>query len=207
MPITAAIDDVYLGVKNKDEQDLTVGRIIGGVYGFSTLDMLNDVRKTGRYYVPWANAIANAKGVRRLGLNKFVNYDATRSIFPKLRPGRISRFAGVGLAGKAMMGASRTVGVGYAALALTDPLWFAISAHSLGVLGPAIIPGILWFGGKKFLSATVKNLEDRQFVRMNQPYSDSQSAVTSRQRAVRAISESHLQARSAIGNEAMLMHR
>ena len=38
-------------------------------------------------------------------------------------------------------------------------------------------------------------------------YQDSMGAATSRQRALQAITASSLQARSAIGNEAMLMHR
>jgi hypothetical protein len=38
-------------------------------------------------------------------------------------------------------------------------------------------------------------------------FMDTQGAATSRQRALQAITASSLQARSAIGNEAMLMHR
>lgn len=216
MPAYSAIDDVVLGMSTPGE-DMSLSSALGGIYGLSMIEMVSEFKRTGRFYVPWVKGVS--KGLAWAGINpnvvgkytsiglegaRFGNVAKKTGLMGKLMGG----YKGASKLGRIAMGASRIAGAGLAWMSLTDPLWYTFSAISKPALLPVTIPlGLLWFGGRKVLGETARNLESSHYLRMNVPFADSMGAVTSRQRAVRAISESHLQARSAIGNEAMLFHR
>ena len=163
-------------------------------YGFSALDMMSQARKSGRLFVPWTGLVSGGQG---LGINmvgkKFGGLVA-----------RGSGHKGISKSGAMLMGASRLASATNAYFLATDPIWFGI--RFLG--NPLMLAaGAAWFGGGAVLNNAAQALERNRYVRMAVPFEDTEQSYTSRQRAVRAISESHLQARSAIGNEAQLFHR
>lgn len=92
-----------------------------------------------------------------------------------------------GVAGKVLLG--RAAGLGLKAFNIY--MWGAL-AIGLPLMGYQAIAGAI---------KTHKGLE------LGGYFPETRGSVTSRQRTVRAITDSRLQARSVIGNEAMLMHR
>lgn len=87
----------------------------------------------------------------------------------------------------------------------TDALWSAAGPLGWAAMGAQLGVGLgysAYQAGEGY---------SKQLARMQRPFSngfqDTQSAYTMRQRAVQAIQQSKLNARSALGNEASYMHR
>ena len=87
-----------------------------------------------------------------------------------------------------------------------------LTASRVGALVHTGLNVAMWapmvFQGVMGATTAIKNI-GRSFPRqeLGDQYRDSQGAYTERQRSVRAITSSRLSARSAIGQEAMLLHR
>jgi len=189
------VDSRYLESTEAGNEGYGLWGAAANLYGYSTLDMLAQFQSTGRMYVPWSGFIGGGKqgfGANMTG-RKFGG--VTQGLFG---------LKGIGKSGKMLMGASRAAGATNAYFVATDPLWF--TARFLG--NPLMLAaGAAWFMGGATLTNAARGIEKNQYIRMNIPFEDTEQSYTSRQRAVRAIAESHLQARSAIGNEAQLFHR
>ncbi len=108
---------------------------------------------------------------------------AAKRTFGRAGTSAVSR----GAAGRVMLG--RVAGLGLKALRM---YW--------GVM----LPLELAWGG---YSAIAERVRSARGLEMGGYFPETRGSVTSRQRTVRAITDSRLQARSAIGNEAMLFHR
>ena len=194
--------------------------VLGSLYGWSTLDMLDEFSKTGEYYVPWSkmfgkkisvSAVNKPWGIverapmgERLAMraagtisrDQYKNYELGRMF--------LGKYAGASRLGTAELALSKAVGFGMTTIMWTDPVFFAF----VNITNPAMLAvGAAYFGGGYLVKGLARAARSDRYVRMSRGFADTQGSFTSRQRAVRAISESHLQARSAIGNEAMLMHR
>ena len=210
-----------------EEEEYGRGGVVGlagSLYGWSVLSMVEDFQKTGEYYAPWTgpiNRVMGNKGPftvsminRRGGIQAAMGPKTLRQV--QMAPVKElffgSKFAGAGETaamrrlGYAQLAASRTVGSVFSGVALTDPIYYGFRWLAKRTIG-GFIGGVAWFGGAAAIQSTARALKRGQGVELGGYFPDSQSAFTSRQRAVRAISESNLQARSAIGNEAMLFHR
>jgi hypothetical protein len=205
-----------------------IAGVAGSLYGWSALSMLAEFQKTGQYYVPWTGKILGRPGPytldmvgrktfgilplsagpkrsgrtigKVLGKQPFAERNLRESIFG-------SKFIGKGSArgwGMAQLGVSRAINVGLSTMTWTDPVFFAFRYAANPMMWPV---GILYYGGMNTWGNAARAMERTRYVDMSQPFVDTQASFTSRQRAVRAISESQLQARSAIGNEAQLFHR
>jgi hypothetical protein len=199
---------------------------LGSIYGWSTLEMLNSFTKKGgghygEYYIPWS-------GLARINRNKpfaplkpfaFSARNKAFGVTEEMLGANIfqaSSRAGKGLvrgawgtaAGYGQVALSRAAGIGVTTMAFSDPIWYAFEFG----LNPATwwwsIPvGAAWFGVRPILMNAAKQAERNRYVNMGGYFPETQASFTSRQRSVRAISESNLQARSAIGQEAQLFHR
>lgn len=188
-----------------------LGAVAGSLWGWSAISMLENFAKTGEYYVPWTGKILGratpltASMVGRAG--KFGIAESAKGMgFSRavLGTAGMGKVAGMGRLGFAQIALSRAVGAGVTGMMWTDPVFFAF----MNIGNPAMwLPGVAWFGGMGLLRNTAKAMERTRYVDMNQVFPETQASFTSRQRAVRAISESHLQARSAVGMEAQLFHR
>ena len=184
----------------------TVG-IIAALYGWATLDMAADIRHTGRAIIPGTGKLFNeGKGIGSDLLARGVFKNKNAKMFDPIGDmlyGTTFRSGGSAF-GKATLAASSAAKYTLTGLSFVDPWYFAAT----NLTKPAMWPiGIAWFGGLALLGNAAKGLRRNQARDFGNSFVDSGQTYTSRQRAVRAIAESHLQARSAIGNEAMLMHR
>lgn len=79
---------------------------------------------------------------------------------------------------------------------------FALGPLMAGLLAVDIVRGVAGIYG-----AVSQAVSRGKYLELGGYFPETQGAYTSRQRAVQAITASSLQARSAIGNEAMLFHR
>ena len=86
-------------------------------------------------------------------------------------------------------------------IAISRAAGFALTALNRVFVGAMLYQG--WRAYDKYATRVALN---RGF-ETGGYFPESRGAITSRQRAIRAISESRLQARSAVGNEAQLLHR
>jgi hypothetical protein len=189
----------YLDYQGGSEENTSLFGILGSVYAYSSVEMLAELPRTGRYSLPWTGLFNKGKGIgiRVGGLEeKFVPRPMDYWHFKTYKP----LFTPTNFRGAAHLSASKAASFALGALTWNDPLWFAIQYWNNPMIWPA---GVAWFT----LSAAAKGMERSMYVNMSPGFTDTENSVTSRQRAVRAISESHLQARSAIGNEAQLFHR
>ena len=186
----------------------TAGALVGlagGIYGWSVLDMLADFSKTGKYYIPWTGFINKGKGPISYSMNipkEALGAGLVR--LPEAVGGAITgkgAVEGVSRAAWGSLALSRAAGVGLTAMAWSDPVWFALTFWNKPLMWPL---GYAWFRGQKL----ARSLEAHKYVSLGSGYfPETKETFTSRQRAVRAIAESQLQARAAIGSEAMLFHR
>jgi hypothetical protein len=77
----------------------------------------------------------------------------------------------------------------------------------LGLWKLEIAKMVLWDPVWAGYSAIQSQVKMAKGLELGGYFPDTKSSLTSRQRTVKAISSSRLQARSAVGNEAFLMHR
>jgi hypothetical protein len=194
-----------------------LGSVVGSLYQWSALSMLAEFSNTGEYYVPWAgmikkggikiSALGKSWGIREapkaaaIGSTSAFKVAYEQAYRPMLFG---KKFLGKNALGATQLFASRAVGFGLASMTWTDPAFFAFRY----LTNPAMWGvGVAYFGGAALWQNTARAMERTRYVDMNVMFPETQASFTSRQRAVRAIAESHLQARSAIGNEAQLFHR
>ena len=199
---------------DREQQEYNVGgpgALLGSLYGWSVLGMLSEFSKTGEYYVPWAGLVKKG-GVRVSAIGKTWGIEAAEAGNARVAKGFGpllfgKKFIGKGPLGATQLFASSAVGVGLSGMTWTDPVFYAFEWAVGGVARSTLPLAIGWFGGTAVLNSVARAMERTRYVGMNQRFPETQASFTSRQRAVRAIAESHLQARSAVGNEAMLFHR
>jgi hypothetical protein len=218
-----------------------LGTAAGGMYAFSTLDMLYEFANPskgvspGEFYVPWSKwgpggkkswSLLNKPGgiversTQRSLLGKldiafrgtkeeaFAMLAEKRESFASMLLGG-SKYKSMGSKGLAGLALSRGAGFTLGWMSMTDPVWYTMNLLSTS---PASWPfraayGVAWFGGWGYLKGAARALQEKRYIRMGQGFPETQGSFTSRQRTARAIAESHLQARSAIGGEAQLYHR
>jgi hypothetical protein len=204
-----------------------IGELAGTIYGLSLLDMVGKFHETGSAYLPGTGLLtgkplsmslvrgkANPLGIisKRAPLMKGGKF--TKTFHNKLKSGALpeevlSRYVygtykGTGKLGWAALGASRAVGLGFSVMTFTDPVWFTF-AHWNNPIAMAM--GAAYFTTLGAWRGASQAMERHMYTDMSVGFPETPASYTSRQRAVRAISESQLQARSAIGNEAQLFHR
>lgn len=105
-----------------------------------------------------------------------------------------SKYAGVYGARAATAGGARYLAGRIAGLAIP-----VVNLLTFGSIAVGAASGLWGFISKTFGRPN--------YLEMGGNFQDSQAGYTSRQRALQAITSSSMQARSAIGNEAMLFHR
>jgi len=207
------------------QQSNAIGNAVGFLtpwYAFSSLHMMSRMPTEG-LKVPWTPITLWSPG-ERLG-RVAEKYNAQRFTkggrLPLLRArqsGRIAtrtlysgQLAARRATGKALTSASRTF------MKMTSKISAkGLSARFLvGKLGGYGIAAVLtadalalgWMATGGLYGGISKAVSKYKGLEMGGYFPDTQTAMTSRQRAVQAITTSQLQARSAIGNEAMLFHR
>ena len=166
--------------------------LAGNVLGFQTFGMIRKFPKTGRLYMPLTGYMNNRMGY---GVN-MVGRGVVRN-----SAGKLIATSGIGSALLGLSGAAEAVNIG---MNIINPVWSIASTLTKPYMWPL---QLAWFGGLAIWGKAAKTLQNRQYVDMGTAFTDSGATYTSRQRAVRDIAESHLQARAAIGNEAQLFHR
>jgi hypothetical protein len=185
------VDSRYLESSEYGDEPASLLGIAAGIYGYSAIDMLAQFRSSGRLYAPWTGPFTGGKRIGASMIGRGVERNG-------------QRLRGVDKYGKMLMGASRVAGATNAYFIASDPIWFATKF----LRNPFMLAaGAAWFGTGASIQNSSRALERNQYMKMSVPFNDSERSYTSRQRAVRAIAESHLQARSAIGGEAQLYHR
>lgn len=179
---------------------------LGSVYGFSVLNMLESIQHKGRYYVPWLSKWTGsygAPGIPKDLVGKVGFGSAAKGLWGRGSAARqgLTKFGALQTLG------SKGVSSWFTWMAWNDPIWFAMK-YRVWANPVMLAVGAARFVGVGLAQQTARNLERYQYSTLGVgQFPDSQAAFTSRQRAVRAISESQLQARSAIGGEAQLLHR
>ena len=170
-----------------------------------TLEMLSQSAQNG-FYIPWTNRGTLGKLGRKAGFWGEAGFTFGKPV----DPGILGMFERRGLFGtraayKSAVGAFGKKAAGSAAtrFIIGNVAGKALTAANVGMwamFGAQIIP-MVW-GGLSHQVNKYRGLE------MGGGYfPETQGSATSRQRALQAITSSQLQARSAIGNEAFLMHR
>jgi hypothetical protein len=205
------VDDAVYSAQNVDQQDGGLTGMAGSLaWNFAkfelsqqTLNMLSKSHKTGMY-VPFTRG---GKGkIARAGM-RMGWWGTEGRTFTK----------GMGAAGKyyksvftyapARRAAAAALGTKAANIAGTKFL-IARAAGLANPLVQAAFWGQLAWGMTGGLYNTLSSqVQKYRGLEMGGYFPETQGATTSRQRAVQAITSSNMQARSAIGNEAMLFHR
>ena len=178
-------------------------------FAWSSLDMMRKGPKKG-FYVPWTRFVPNQNnyisgagtgmglwGKEGLG-NWLPNEEAMgliRRYGSKAATATLSKTVGE-VAAKKMVGtASAAMIVGTAA------------SVAMGVAGAAMVAKTAWDIGTAIWKPITQNISKYWGLELGGYFPETQGSYTSRQRNLQAITASQLQARSAIGNEAMLFHR
>jgi len=206
----------FLEQQQEDYQSNGLLKIAANIYGWQSLFMLSAFKTTGEYKVPFSSIVGGG-GIRVSAIGKKWGVRPVTSAVEAWGLGSAktsfdpflygAKFRGVGRLGAAQLIASRATSFGLGAMIWTDPTMYAFM-FLMGAVKPWTLPiAIAGFGGMALWKNTARAMERTRYIDMNQVFPDTQAAFTSRQRAVRAIAESHMQARSAIGNEAQLFHR
>ena len=198
--------------------------IIGAIYGWSVLDMYGKFSKTGKFSAPYTEVFNGGTDIGIDVVGSLIEKRAS-SFDPlgtfmyggKYRPfgtrattlemgtnGARSGLEFGGRMGAAALMGSRVVRSGLFGLEMASPAYFAVAHFSNPLMWGV---GATWFGGRAFLGNISRAMRNTMYENMGRSgFEDSMGTYTSRQRAVRAIAESNLQARAAIGNEAQLFH-
>lgn len=187
-----------------------LGALTGSLYYWSTLSMFAGFHDKGEYYLPWSGMVKpGGMRVSAVGKKWGIRAATAEDLRDPMSKLIGKKWAGMGGVGTAQLIGSRLTSGIIGTMIWTDPVFFAFnmigkSAAAKWSLG---LTGVAWFGAGALVHGAARAMERTRYVDMNQAFPESQQSFTSRQRAVRAISESQLQARSAIGNEAQLFHR
>lgn len=175
--------------------------------GWESLQILRDAPTQG-YYLPTTRKGLIAKAGRKMKLwgagGKMLAPPMDPTLYRYFRRGGISRMFGkTGTIAKA----SKHFGKNAAQKAAAKYITGRVAGVAIPVIGTYFaVEAAVGIG--KFAYDTAAALTDKyKGIEMGGYFPDSQAAYTSRQRAVRAITASQMQARSAIGMEAQLFHR
>ena len=188
--------------ENLENPLFTLGKFM---YSYESLRMLARAPMEG-YYVPWT-----------AGIGRGVNRMMGRGVLPMA--GRGIAFGGpVGMQATreaARIGIGRTAGIALGGKAGT---YLTSGAATKLLIGKAVGIGLgalhLYWGAQLLALPTIiayhgiaQKVRAARGLEMGGYFPETKMSLTSRQRTVRAITASRLQARSAIGSEAMLFHR
>ena len=197
-------------IENKIEQEGLVWGMAKFMYSWETARMLSKSPLKG-YYVPGtvgpsrfvAGQLASrgwgGETARRVAGKRGLNFGAatlgqrqalkmgTGAAFQRAAFGGGVQKVSRGVAGKVLLG--RAAGIGLKAFNIY--MWGALAV------------GLPMMGYKAIAEAVRAN----RGLELGGYFPETRGSVTSRQRTVRAITDSRLQARSVIGNEAQLFHR
>lgn len=182
-----------------------VGNMLGTLYSYETLRALSAIPRAG-FEVPFSGLVGTAGnvGARAAGFDMAFN--------TRLNIGYGFRTDKPGGRALSRMGAFRS---GKRMLRTKNPVLFGqLSKNLIGRSAGMALKGLhLYFGaellgmGWQGYSAIAQRVRKEKGLELGGYFPETQGSYTSRQRTVRAISDSRLQARSAIGNEAFLFHR
>lgn len=210
--IQYADDVAYLAQKKDDDYEFGVMKdlvwpVVKFSYSFSALKMLKTSPVTG-YYVPWTRGKGNiAKFGMKMGVwggGGLGTGAATTAERAALRTFRSSGVFGFNAARKkvaATMGEQVATKMG-SRFIIGKAAGLALPILNVALWAPFVIGGVVdTYKWASSLTSKYRGLE------LGGYFPETQGAYTSRQRSLQAITASRLQARSAIGNEAMLFHR
>jgi len=193
---------------NENDNGSIIAESLKSIYSYSTLEMLYRSPYQG-YNVPFTGfRIGRAPSASEIRLQRWMAKRGVlryRSTMERLTPMFERRYAAAAArhgAGAMLSTSSKAAlaGVGSRFLVGQAAKWALRAAY----VGWAIDIIQLGVGGYNALSRMASKAK---YLELGGYFPETQGAVTSRQRAVQAITASQLQARSAIGNEAMLFHR
>ena len=188
---------------NGDQEPNALKDVGVSLASFYAIEQLSHMRKKG-LIVPFTR-----KGrFARFGTNRGWWGAEGRQFVKPLAPAAAEIFENAGIFGmkSAHKSAASTIGRNAAGAAAIK---FGVSKAAGLFIGLTSVQ-LAWMAGEADIGGykAVSNAVTRyRGLEMGGYFQDTEAGYTSRQRAVRAITSSQLQARSALGNEAMLMHR
>jgi hypothetical protein len=178
-------------------------------YAWSALEMVHEAPTKG-YFLPWTRAIEGKGKIanfgQRLGAwgEKGLTLGSPNAAAAKM----YKQSWGMGFNhSKAMKAVAKEFGEGVALRAAGSSIVGTAAGVALRAFWPVTVTaGAIGVG--KFLWGEASGLV-RQFrgLELGGYFPENQNTYTSRQRSLQAITASQMQAKSAIGNEAMLFHR
>lgn len=170
-----------------------------GVYGWQTLEMLSRGASQG-YYVPGLGGVGNAAtwAGRKFGFQGTVN---TMWKGGKVKRWRVRKM-GIRTA-LSKIGKARSPFVKLAIGRQLTSKVMGLAIKGIWLQLGLMVAGAAW----KSWDAYATRLQSEGGLELGGYFPETTGSATSRQRTLSAITSSRLQARSAIGNEAMLMHR
>jgi len=187
-------------------------------YSWSALEMMRDAPTKG-YYIPWTRIKAKDESrIAKFGMkmkwwgegglgNMQVNPEAVSLYRSRalggLRNKSAQKYVINQLAPKLGMSVAKYAAIGAAASVLTGNV--AGAALSVGAFMLSVGLGVDISSG--LYGAVSNQVSKYRGLELGGYFPETQAGYTSRQRNLHAITASQLQARSAIGNEAMLFHR
>ena len=195
------MQDIY--TNSTYEKQEKYGWLLGtafSLYGWSLIGLGDKFLDTGKWKEPLSDWLTHGHGA---SIDMLAKGDVVRRNTNKLGEKLGFKFAGATEMGKFSMRVARIGSVANLAMEATSPGYF----FATNFANPAALAvGALWFGATGMIMNAAKSMRKGQTMSMGNAFTDNGETYTSRQRAVRAIAESHLQARSAIGNESQLYH-
>lgn len=178
-------------------------------FAMDTLKMLKGAPRTG-YYVPWTASRLKNRGFKDLRVKSGYRPNPLEQQIDRFRAGLRSKhgigkrgvYFGGALPRQALRSGVQRTGGAAAKMFISRMAGIGIPVANIAMWGPLFIAG-----GSIAYQALDASVTKWRNLEMGGYFADSPGAYTSRQRAVQAITASHLQAKSSIGNEAMLFHR
>lgn len=199
-------DEVIYAARGAKEGGDSPSKILGHVaksiaeytFTMSTLDMLSKAPRIG-YNIPWTKNTTGFLGGQKKKA-EFADWGRRHGIWGA-RGARMGRASGA-ISRATLRSGARLTGMNAFKMGVGRVAGFAFRAVDPLLIAPLLIEGgVLGYRALSNASTNVFNQE------LGGYFPETQGSYTSRQRALEAISNSHLQAKSAIGNEAMLLHR
>lgn len=172
-----------------EEKAPGLGSMAGGFlkfqYSMDALRMISTSPRTG-FYIPWTR---NTSGYLGGTFRKRTVADMGR---------RAWGARGISIGGSAGRAFARST---------AGRMLAGVAGFLNPVLDVALIAGGAGYMGYATYKVLKEKANQAARIEMGGFFQETQGSLTSRQRALQAITSSHLQAKSAIGNEAMLFHR
>lgn len=221
------VDDLAYLSQHMDEQETPgMGGMIKNILwqglkyqgGMDTLSMLKSGYRTG-FYVPWTRNFKKNTflesfdpifGKGNLAKRATQTFGKRGWQFSSPIQRAVSRDferAGMFRIRGATANAAAKYGSSVAERAASKFIISRIAGFALGVVNPIMWGSVIASVGTETYNIVSSQVNKYKGLELGGYFPESQGAYTSRQRMVQAITASHLQARSAIGNEAQLFHR